>query len=327
VQRSDRDAGLIAALLLDGQGGARSVGWNEIRAWTPEAGMLWVHLDRAVDAARLWLVDESGVPPVATLALMQEETRPRCTHFGPHLLSIFRAVNHNPGAEPEDMISLRCWMEPRRLISLRTRQVLAVQEVRGALEQGEGPTSIGDLLAAIALRVVEHVGPVVEEIEEALCKIEEDASDAPVVQLRRSLGDMRRQAIELRKFLSPQRDMLGRMSLEMLPWITDTDRGHIREASDRLTRQIEELDSMRDRSAITHEELSTRLNELLNRRLYALSLVSTTFLPLTFLTGLFGMNVGGIPFAEHDWGLWLVLGVAITIAAVQFWYFRHRRWL
>lgn len=323
----NRNGGLIAALLLDGQGGARRIGWDEVRQWTPDQGLLWVHLDRGEKPARLWLDDESGVPPVATLALLQEETRPRCTHFGPHLLTIFRAVNHNPGSEPEDMISLRCWVEPRRIISLRTRQVRAVQEVRSTLEQGEGPTTSGDLLAAIALRVVEHVGPVVEEIEESLCQVEEDASEAPVVTLRRRLGDLRRQAIEFRKFIAPQRDMLARMSLETLAWITDTDRAHVREAADRLTRQIEELDSIRDRSAITHEELSTRLNEQLNRRLYALSLVSTTFLPLTFLTGLFGMNVGGVPFASHDAGLWIVLGFAVSIAAAQYWYFRRRRWL
>lgn len=301
--------------------------WEDVLAWTPDQGPLWVHLDRGVEAARVWLTDESGVPPVAALALLQEETRPRCTRFGPHLLTIFRAVNHNPGAEPEDMISLRCWMEPSRLISLRTRQVRAIQEVRGELEQGEGPTSIGDLLASIALRVVEHCGPVVEEIEDVLCKIEEEAPEAPIVQLRVELSDLRRQAIELRKFIAPQRDMLGRMCIETMPWLSDTDRAHVREASDRLTRQIEELDSIRDRSAITHEELSTRLNEQLNRRLYALSLVSTTFLPLTFLTGLFGMNVGGIPFATHDAGLWVILGFAISIAAAQFWFFRRKRWL
>lgn len=318
---------MIAAFLLDAKGGARELTWDEVLAWNPDQGVLWIHLDRAEENTHEWLRTLADLPELAIEALLQEETRPRAAHFGENLLIILRAVNLNPGAEPEDMISVRCWFEPYRVITLRQRKVAAINDMRERLTGGRGPRTSGDLLAQLIDDVVHHIVPVVEEIEDNLANLEEEILEGSPVALRKRLGDLRREAIQLRRFTSPERDLLNRLSVEPAPWMTDLDRAHIREAADRLTRLIEDLDTVRERASVTHEELTTRLSETLNTRLYALSLVSTTFMPLTFITGLLGMNVAGIPFAESPWAFAAVIAFTLLLATVQYCVFRRKGWL
>lgn len=116
--------------------------------------------------------------------------------------------------------------------------------------------------------------------------------------LRTRLSEIRREAIMLRRYLSPQRDAMTRLPAESVPWLSDANRLHLKEATDRLVRCIEDLDSARDRAAVTQGELANRLSEQLNTRMYVLSLVAAVFLPLGFLTGLLGINLGGIPGSE-----------------------------
>ncbi|MDX1581213.1 MAG: CorA family divalent cation transporter, partial [Alphaproteobacteria bacterium] len=100
-------SGLLHGLVLDGQGGARALSFADLESGVPPNS--WVHLDHHSPEVRAWLVEKSGLDPLVCEALLAEETRPRCTPFGEGLVLILRGVNLNPGADPEDMVSLRLW--------------------------------------------------------------------------------------------------------------------------------------------------------------------------------------------------------------------------
>jgi len=89
--------------------------------------------------------------------------------------------------------------------------------------------------------------------------------------------------------------------------MTDRDRARLRETADTITRYVEDLDALRERAAVTHEELTTRLADRMNRTMSVLSLVAAVFLPLSFVTGLLGINVGGIR-ADDRGAVWLLVG-------------------
>jgi zinc transporter len=114
---------------------------------------------------------------------------------------------------------------------------------------------------------------------------------------------------------------------EKISWLQDKDRLHSREVTDLLLRYIENLDSIRERAAVIHEELVSNLSEQLNSRMYLLALITTIFLPLGFLTGLFGINVGGIPGSESSFafGIFVVIlcGVALALLAL----FKRKKWM
>ena len=100
----------------------------------------------------------------------------------------------------------------------------------------------------------------------------------------------------------------------------------IREVSDRLIRNIEDLDAVRERAAVTQEELLSRLSDQMNTRMYVLSVVAAIFLPLGFLTGLLGINVGGIPGTENPWAFLIFLLFIIVIFVGQMLWFRSKKW-
>ncbi len=149
--------GLILAYILDGTGGGKQVSWEDINSWQPEQGLLWVHLDYSVPGVQKWLAEKSGLDEVISDALTEEDSRPRCTPFHEGLLLGLRGVNSNPGADPEDMVGVRIWFEKNRIISTRQRKLLSMSDIQTAIEQGNGPESLGDFLVQVAGRMMERM--------------------------------------------------------------------------------------------------------------------------------------------------------------------------
>ncbi|HEX9903332.1 MAG TPA: CorA family divalent cation transporter, partial [Propylenella sp.] len=133
--------------------------------------------------------------------------------------------------------------------------------------------------------------------------------------------------IALRRHLSPQRDALLRLYGESEQWLTARQRARIRETADRVFRIVEEVDTMRERAAIIQDERRTRISERTEQNIYVLSIIATIILPLTFVTGLFGMNVGGVPGEGAEWAFYIVSGILILVGLLMAVYFHLRRWL
>lgn len=318
--------GLICAYLLNGEGGGRMIDWAGLRKWNPtHDGPVWLHLERNHPSSRQWIQNESGLEPLVCEALLAEETRPRTLTMGAGLLAFLRGVNLNPGAEPDDMISVRVWVDEHRIITLRARRAMAIQDIRDTIDAGNGPRTTADFLVAVTSRLIDRMGPVLTAIDEAIDDAEEQVLEAQSHELRMKLGRLRREPIGLRRYIAPQRDAIARLQTEPLPWLDDLHRARLREVSDRITRYVEDLDALRERAAVIQEELASRLAEQMNRTMYVLSLVAAVFLPLGLLTGLLGINVGGIPGTESHWAFTIVCILLVGLAIVQVWLFRRMR--
>ena len=123
-----------------------------------------------------------------------------------------------------------------------------------------------------------------------------------------------------------QRDAFAKLIIEKITWLDEDSRLRLREVSDRLIRHIEDLDAVRERAAVTQEELLSRLSDQMNTRMYVLSVVAAIFLPLGFLTGLLGINVGGIPGTDNPWAFLMFLVFIIGIFIGQMLWFRSKKW-
>ena len=274
-----------------------------------------------------WLFGKSGLEEVISDALIEEDSRPRCTSFQEGLLLGLRGVNLNPGADPEDMVGIRIWFETDRIISTRKRKILSISDIRAALEQGIGPESLSDFLVQLAGRMMERMRHVIDDLEDAVADVEDQVLTSESRQLRTELAALRRQAISLRRYLSPQREALSRLLTEKIAWLDESDRIRLREVYDQLTRHIEDLDEARDRAAVTQEQLINSLSEQMNNKMYILSIVAAIFLPLGFLTGLLGINVGGIPGADSKLGFSVFVILLVGVVSFQIWFFKKKKWL
>jgi zinc transporter len=322
------DTGLLGAYLLDGKGGAKKLDWSGVRAWTPADGALWLLLDYTLPDVAEWLDKDSKVDPLMREALVEEDPRPRAIVHGDDLFLIVRGINMNQDSTPEDMISVRCWIETHRVITMRHRLSRTLKSLAIDVERGVGPRDAADVAARLVERVVEHVTTRVDQLGDAISACEDELIvETPKGDLRGRLADHRRRTIALRRFLAPQREATAKLALiDRLPWFDQTHRDRIAEAANQMARTVEELDAARDRAAVTQEELASRLTEMTNRRLYVLSIITAVFLPLGFVCALLGVNIGGIPFKSEDWAFWVLCGLFVVGVGLQLWYFRKRGW-
>lgn len=319
--------GLIFAWRL-GPDGAAALDAAGVAAWTPDHGPLWVHLDRRQPGVRPWLEAHAGLDPLVAEALLEDETRPRVTPHGDGLLVNLRGVNLNPGADPGDMVSVRVWVDAQRIFTLRGPRLLAGDDVAAELGAGRGPVTPGGVLAALAEAMVTRMRPVIGDIEDELDAFEEALIDdgTPIPSSARISG-VRRRAIELRRYLAPQRDVMTRLYTASGAALSESDRLELRETADRIMRFVEDLDAARERGSVTHEEVSERLSLRMGRIMYVLSLVATVFLPLSFITGLLGINVGGIPGADTGWAFLAVCALLVALLVAEVVLFRRWHWM
>ena len=318
---------LIAAYILDEKGGGQRVGWNEIREWTPTAGLLWVHLNFTAPEAQRWIKGKSQLEDVVGDALLADESRPRVTAFDDGLLIALRGVNLNPGADPEDMVSLRIWADKNRVITTRRRKLLSVADLSSAIEQGKGPRTSGEFIEDITDRLMSRMAGVIDDLEDKVAEMEEAVLTAESHELRPKIASIRRDAIYLRRYMAPQREAISRLQSEKISWLAEEDRVRLREVYDHLTRYVEDLDAARERAAVTQEELASRLSEQMDNRMYVLSIVAAIFLPLGFLTGLLGINVGGIPGAEYKAAFAIFCLLLMGLMIMQIVIFKKKKWM
>ncbi|MEZ5832463.1 MAG: zinc transporter ZntB [Dongiaceae bacterium] len=323
---ADED-GLVYAFILDGKGGGRAIGWDGVDGWRPEAGTLWLHIDRTAAAAQRWLYDRSAIDSVMVEALLQGNRRPRVLAVGEEVMVYLRGVNLNPGADPDDMIGIALWVGQGRLISVRHRRIMAAADLREAIEHGRGPGDAGGLLVYLAERLMERMGPVIVELDDQVDALQDDVLTGGAAELRSRLGHLRREAIALRRYLAPQREVMARLPQEQVPWLTQRYRNELREVADRTARMVEDLDSARDRAAVTQDELNSRISDQMNRTMYLLTVVSAVLLPPSFLTGLFGVNLGGLPGTDTPLAFAAFLAAILGLAAFELWLLRRLKWI
>ncbi len=320
--------GLLFGCRLDGAGGANLIGWSELENWRPGDGPVWVHLDQTSTRVEQWLRGASGLTEATIDALLADETRPRVFRGKRGFVAILRGLNFNPGDVPEDMVAIHMWSDGELVITIRHFRLMTPRDILAQLiETGDGPRSASELFERLITRLTERMASTIASYSEALDALEEDFDISKATVMRRSLSSIRQNTVMLRRYLSPQREALNSILLEPAAWLEDSSRLRLREAVDTLIRYLEELDATRERALVLKDDIANELAETTNKTLYILAIISAIFLPLGFLTGLMGINIGGMPGVESDAAFWIFTAVMIILIAAELLLFRRLKWL
>lgn len=321
------DKHIIFAYGFDGKGAGKALVGDEISKMIESKKLAWIHMDATHPETRKWLNRETPyLDNFITGALLENETRPRMTQHQDGVLMILRGVNLNENAEPEDMISIRLWIDKHRIISLQRRQLKAVKDIQDTLIAGNGPKTSGEFIGALSAALFKRMEPVLTELDDETDDSEEKILTRPDNALRAHIIDIRMRAIVLRRYIAPQRDAIAQLRMADFKWLDEKDKRHLQESYNQLTRYVEDLDAIRERAQIVKDELANILADKLNKNMYILSVIAAIFLPLGFLTGLLGINIGGIPGAENPNAFWIFLGGMIVIVALQVYIFKKLKW-
>jgi zinc transporter len=305
---------------------AHEVSLDQFASEEGSAAFSWVHIEGWKEDARAVASRCDHMPQAALSALLAQETRPRCTLMGEGALVNLRGLGALDDPSGDALVSIRLWAERARVISVSYRPLAAIDPLIGQMMAGSIHDP-GDLIASLAQQITEALDPDVADLGDRLDEIESTLNGSNAAEVRRNVSQIRATAISYRRFIAPQRQALERLSLAEADWLDPEDRLHLQEGADRCARMAEELEAVRERSALAHEELTDLRAERLNSQGLIISIVALVFLPLTFLTGLLGMNVEGIPFAHEPWAFWGVVGVCAAMAAAISGWFAVTHWL
>jgi len=305
---------------------ARRATLEEATAAIGVATFVWIHFDGMGEDAftRAWLESRS-LDHLVINALLATETRPRLDLLREGALLNLRGPAGADANNDDLLASVRVWATKGWAVSVTLRQLASMARVCAQVE-GAQVIDPGDLVCVLASTITAELDPEVATLGDTVDDCEEFFEAGNALQMRRTIAQARATAIKYRRFVAPQRSVLEQLAAVQADWLSEDDRLHLREAADRAARMAEELEAIRERAALIHEQLTDLRSEMIDRRGLVISIVALIFLPLTFLTGLLGMNVEGIPYAHSHWAFWGVVLFSVAIAVGVAGYFIRARW-
>ena len=326
---ADTATPLLFGRVLDGQGGAREIAWEEAQGWQPAVPdeVLWLHICRSQPGVYEWLQEEIGIPEPTAELLTSDQTRPRAFAEGETLVGTLRGINFNPGAEPEDMISMQLWCDGRRLITLRRHPLQTPRDVVRQLDRGQGPPDAGATITLLAELMIARMSQSIIDMNTVLDELEDDDPEEHAEAMLTQISTIRRNCLGLKRHMAPQHEALEQISRDAPYWFEDHDRREIAESIARLRRYLDDIDISKESALVLQDELRARSLASSEHATYMLTIVAGIFLPLSFLTGLLGINVGGMPGMDDPHAFWAVVALCLFLFVALIVVFRRLRWL
>lgn len=323
------EGALLFGRILDGEGGARRIGWDDIPAWNPqtEGEVMWLHLKRNTPGVYEWLQDALNIPEPTAELLTSDATRPRAFREGNTLVATLRGINFNPGAEPEDMVSMQLWSDGNRLVTLRRDPLQIPRETLAEIDCGTGPLDAGAIITSLTENMVARMNASIVDMNDHIDILEDAETDGDTSAVLTKIATIRRNCLALQRHMGPQHVAFEAISRDAPAWFEDHDRREMAETIERLRRYLDDIDVSKESAVVLMDELRARAIASSDRTNYLLTIIAAIFLPLGFLTGLLGINVGGMPGVDDADAFWIVVGLCGFILLAQVIFFWRWKWI
>jgi len=297
------NAAIRGQVVFAGQAGAEGAHWA------------WVHLKRSAQTEAALHADPT-IPEDLAAALSERATLPRVLSLDGHTLLILRGINHGPSNDPEDMISLRMAISETRIVSVEIRRLRLIDRMIARFKDGEAPPTPARFVTDLVRVLRSDAEPVLEDLEFKIAVLESSLqrNGALTGPQRGALTDLRHDAIQLHRYIAPQGQAIETLSHLQPKWLNEKRR--LKAEAHAFKRIAADLETLLSRAQLVAEEATHAVTERTNQIMLTLSAVSVVFLPITALTGLLGVNLAGIPFAEAPWAFWVFTGLLGFVAAL-----------
>jgi zinc transporter len=304
----------------------RRLNLEEVLRWDPGQGRLWVHFDHSAGPVAEWLQKEQTLNAAVVRSLLAEARRPRVEVLNHNdLIIVFRTLNLEGAPSSEVGRNTRIWASPQRVITTGEGHGGIFEDCALQIEAGTGPQTIPDFLVRLMDGVIKRAELSILQIDADMTDLELDENRGMAILAERPRA-VRRRATQLRRAMMPYREVLVQLNHLQLQWLRDHLQGTWDGMVDDAAQVIEEVDGILDRARLVQEAISDRLAMELNQRVYLLTLLSAIILPLTFLTGLLGVNRDGIPGATgNPWAFAIFCLLLALVGCLQFLIFRRWR--
>ncbi|WP_299609807.1 zinc transporter ZntB [uncultured Tateyamaria sp.] len=290
----------------------------------PEGGYRWAHFD--LDDPHLTAFLDTHVPAIPAAALVAPETRPRADRFGDGLMLNLRGVNLTDDGPADQMVAVRMWVTAHLIVTVRMRQVFALDTLREDAAQGYAPATPMMFVSSLSTRLMGRVQDTVFDLSGRVDGMEDSVQDDDS-PLPPELAEERRMAIRLRRYLAPQRDALVALVGTDSPLMSQSARDLLREQANLAKLNVEELEGLIARMTAVQDHHTAQAALLQGHNGYVLSIIAAVFLPLGFITGLFGVNVAGMPGINTSWAFAALCAGLVAMSVGAVWVLRWLKWI
>lgn len=311
--------GLVWAYLFEPQHAARVVHSKDIISLLDNEDFkrsdkfLWLHFSLSNSHSRNWLKKHLNLPLSFYESLSTEIGATRMEQEAGALVAVVHDVLFDLVFDTSQIAVGTLYIDSKLAVSARLRPMRSLEQLRAEVRSGIAFRSPVDLLAHLLRDQANVLTGILRKSTLRVDKIEDQLLANRVSFSRTDLGSLRRVLVRLQRLLAPEPAAFFRMLNRPPEWISKEDLRELQQAAEEFSAVVGDSVALIERVKLLQEELAAQVNEQTNRTLYVLTLVTVLALPVNLVAGLFGMNVGGIPFTQGAYGFFLIVSLLILL--------------
>ena len=283
-------------------------------------GFMWLHFNLAHASAERWLARHANLSDTFFETLKDGMYSTRIERADQSLIAVINDVHFDFAFEPSDISTLWISVDKGLVVTARQQALRAVDQLRTTVRSGEILRSSTALLEHLMRAQADVLVEIVRGVTRRVDQTEDELLAGKLEHRRARLG-------ELRRLLAPEPAALFRLLQHPPDWMDENDVQELRQSTEEFSVVLRDMSSLQERIKLLQEEIAASVNEDNGRSLFVLTVVTVLALPINILAGLFGMNVGGIPLAEHEHGFWIVVSIVVAFTVIAAWLaFRKKRY-
>ncbi|MEP7295489.1 MAG: transporter [Burkholderiales bacterium] len=324
-------AGLICGYCIAPAAAAQALDADAAAAWLAapagaDGAFLWLHFNLAHTGARPWLAAHAALSDEFFAVVDDGLHSTRIERTEQSLIAVINDVHFDFSFEPSDISTLWINVTQRLVVTARRQPLRSVDRLRAAVKDGAPLRSAAELLEHLLRAQADVLVDIVRNSTGRVDQIEDQLLANRLQPKRARLGALRRLLVRLQRLLAPEPAALFRLLQHPPGWMTDVDVQELRQASEEFSVVLHDMAALQERIKLLQEEIAAQVGEDNNRSLFVLTIVTVLALPINIIAGLLGMNVGGVPLAQHAHGFWIVVAVIASFTAIAGWLaFRSQR--
>lgn len=324
-------SGLICGYRFSSSGAGEPLDVGQVVQWLAQErsgndpAFVWLHFNLSVAATEEWLKRHLVLSDVFYETLHDGIRSTRIEYVDDTLIAVVNDVLYDFSLDASEISTL--WISANRqlLVSVRRKPLRSVDRLHAAVKAGQLFRSPTDLLVHLLRDQAEVLVQIVRDTVTKVDSIEDRLLADRLDNKRVNLGALRRVLVRLQRLLAPEPGSLFRLLNRPPEWINGDDIQELRHSSEEFAAVLNDMAALQERIKLLQEEIAAHINEQNNRSLFVLTIVTVLALPINIMAGLFGMNVGGIPLAQHEYGFWIVVAIVATVTAIAGWLAFRRR--
>jgi len=291
--------------------------------------VFWVDLFNPTDEESYLLTADFGFHPLAIEDVIAELPGPKVDDYGQYLFVVFKIANYASASEGLTTKEVDIFLLRSGVVTIHYDPIPPLDAVARRCQNDERLLSRGAdfMFHAVLDHLVDHYDSTLERLEYEADEVEDRVFEAPGRDITKRVFNLKRDLAQLKRIATPQREILNRFARDQFPLIGSQARLYFRDVFDHMQRINDLADSLRDTLNSVLEVHFSAVQKNTNDTIKILTVIATVFLPMYFLTGVYGMNFKYLPEVGWKHGYLFFWGLCAATVTTMLWLFHRRKWL